>query len=443
MKLPALALICSLITLNFLFADENQFNTDMLPIGNPNTKFDFCTVRLNKIFDTNNKTDLSVEDFIKKTKDYRILMVGESHTYDANHQVQLSIIKKLVEAGQSVCLALEMFTPAQNEALHDYTSGITNEDEFLKNIDYFNSWGHNYRYYKPIFDYAREKNIKMYGVNIEHNYASKIGRGGLKSLTKEEQKNVPTIDTTNIEHRFFFKVAMQGMDATASSQFRKIYAAQCLWDAAMGNGAIKVAHENPESIVVLLAGSGHVVYNLGIGKIIKSRCNLPFASVVCVAIPDTVKESLMMQVKKSIKMETEKTDQPNKAEKSSKKPPMRMKHGIGNATPNKIVIASLADFLWGIPEEKYEKYPSFGFSVNEKGEKGFEVKRVFPETIAEKQGIKRGDLIVSIDGNNFEKMAALKKYLHYKDWNDTIKFEILRKEEQIVIEFVIEPEEDK
>ena len=225
-------------------------------------------------------------------------MVGESHTSDFNHQVQLKIIKGLVEAGQSVCLALEMFTPAQNQALNDYTSGKINEEEFLEQSDYFNVWGHNYRYYKPIFDYAREKKIKIFGVNIEHKYASKIGRGGIKSLSEEELKNIPAIDTTNIEHRFFIKVAMQGMDATAPAQFRKMYAAQCLWDAAMGNGAIKVANDNPRSNVVLLAGSGHVVYNLGIGKIIKIRSNLSFKSVVCVDVPDSVKESIMMKVKK-------------------------------------------------------------------------------------------------------------------------------------------------
>ncbi|MBC8183462.1 ChaN family lipoprotein [candidate division KSB1 bacterium] len=447
MKITNAVLIFLLLLMSALFAEENQFNTDMLPIGNPNTKFDFCAVKLNKIFDTNNKSDLAVEDFINKIKDYRVIMVGESHTSETNHQVQLEIIKKLIEAGQTVCLALEMFNPAQNEALNNYASGKTNEEEFLEEVDYFNTWGHNYRYYKPIFDYARENKLKMYGVNIEHKYASKIGRSGLKSLTEEEQKKIPEIDTSNVEHRFFFKVAMEGMDATMPAPvFNKIYTAQCLWDAAMGNGAIKAAHENPESNVVLLAGSGHVVYNLGIGKIIKNRSNLSFTSVVCVDVPDTVKESLMMRVKKSIKKEKEKTGESKEAPPKMKKPkipPMGMKHGMGSPIPHKIVIRSLADFLWGIPEEKHEKYPSFGFSINKKEETGFKVKRVIPETIAEEQGIKRGDVILSVDGKEFEKMADLKKHLHFKNWKDSIKFEILRKEEKVEIEFLIEQEKEK
>jgi uncharacterized iron-regulated protein len=427
------------------WASEDEFNVDRLPIGNPNTKYDFCAVKLNRIFDTNANKEVKMDKFIEMLKNFRVVMVGESHTSEQNHIVQLKIIKGLVEAGSTVCLALEMFNESQKQALKNYISGKSNEQEFLDQSNYFNTWGHNYRYYKPIFDYAKEKKIKMFGVNIEHNYASKIGRGGTKSLTPEELKALPKIDTTNVEHRFFIKVAMEGMDATVPAQFKKIYAAQSLWDAAMGDGAIKVATENPDAVVVLLAGSGHVVYNLGIGNIIKKRSKLSFASVVAVDVPDTVKESLMMKVKKSIKKEEKKDEKAKSVPKKKKMPPMSMMRSMGAVEniPFKIVVRSLADFLWGIPEEKKVKYPSFGFSVTKKGEKGFEVKRVIPETIAEKQGIKKSDIILSIDGENFDDMAKLKKHLHFKNWNDQISFNILREEQEIKIQFVIEPVEEK
>ena len=447
MKYHIIVVVICLMLSTVSLASEDEFNSDRLPIGNPDTKYDFCAVKLNKIFDTNDNKEINIDKFIEKLNKFRIIMVGESHTSEQNHIMQLKIIKGLVESGSKVCLALEMFNESQNQALNDYRSGKINEEEFLDSSDYFNTWGHNYRYYKPIFNYANEKNIKMFGVNIKHEYASKIGRRGTKSLTPEELEVLPKIDTTNVEHRFFIKVAMEGMDATTPAQFKKIYAAQSLWDAAMGDGAIKVATENPEAIVVVLAGSGHVVYNLGIGKIIKTRSDFPFASVVAVEVPDTVKESLMMKVKKSIK-EKPKKKEGKKTEttvKEKKMPPMSMMPPMGNIdnTPFKIVIRSLSDFLWGLPEEKETKYPSFGFSVKERSEKGFEVKRVIPETIAEKQGIQKGDIILSIDGESFPDMAKLKKHLHFKNWGDQISFKILRDEEDMKIEFVIEPMEDE
>ena len=50
----------------------------------------------------------------------------------------------------------------------------------------------------------------------------------------------------------------------------------------MGEGAIKIAKENPDAVVVVLAGSGHVVYNLGIGRII----NIDDEYITCELIKD-------------------------------------------------------------------------------------------------------------------------------------------------------------
>jgi len=209
----------------------------------------------------------------------------------------------------------------------------------------------------------------------------------------------------------------------------------------MGEGAIKVAEENPGSVVVILVGSGHVAYNLGIGKIIAKRSNFSFSSVIAIDVPDTIKESVMMQVKKSLKKE--KKEAKTKVEK--KMPSVAMMHGMGakDTTPYKIVVSSLADFLWGVPEEKHEKYPSFGFSLADKDSVGFKVKMVIPETIAKEKGIQRGDIILSIDGNDFSDNGQLKKYLSFKNWNDEIAFKILRDEKEIDIKFKIEQKEKK
>ena len=431
-------IILAVFACSNLFAGEDTFNMERLPIGNPETRYDFCAVKLNKIFDTNANTDIRFEQLIEKLRMSRIIMLGESHTSEQHHTVQLNIIKGLVDAGETVCLALEMFNPAQNEVLENYVSGQITEEEFLDQSDYFNTWGHNYRYYQPIFDYARANRVPMYGVNTKHEFASKIGRGGIQSLSSEELAEIPEIDTTNVEHRFYIKAAMEGMDAISPAQFRNIYAAQCLWDAAMGEGAIKVAQENPESIVVILVGSGHVAYNLAIGNIISTRSKFPFSSVIAVDIADTVKESVMMQVKKSL--DKDKKDAKDKKEVSAEKkmPIMPMMHGGSpDADPYKIVVRSLADFLWGVPEQKQDKYPSFGFSVEEKGENGFLVKRVIPKTLAEEKGILRGDIIVEIDGKSFPTMAQMKKHLSFKNWGEEIKFKILRDGKEIKLKFKI------
>lgn len=424
-----------------------DFDSERLPIGDINRKYDFCTVKLNKIFDTKAGKEITYDDMISELKNYRIVLVGESHTNQLYHDVELSVIKGLYETGKPVVLALEMYNPKQDEALADWVSGKTDPNTFMEQTDYLTTWGHNYRYYKAIFDYAREKHIPMFGVNTEKKYTSKIGRSGVASLTEEDLKAIPKIDTTDIEHKFLIKVLMQGMDATMPDQFNNMYPAQSLWDAAMGEGAIRTAEKYPEATVVLLAGSGHVIYNNGIGKIIQKRSSLSFASVVPVDIPEKNKEEGMMQIRKEIKKEKtddNKTEMPHKEGMQEKEkhsnPHMLM---MSDETPYKIVVKSYADFIWGVKEVKEELYPAFGFSIkDEPQDGGYLVERVMPKTIAFENGLKRNDIILSIDGKTFENSTQLKKYLQFKNWDEQMSFSLLRGDEQVDLSFVIKPVKD-
>jgi uncharacterized iron-regulated protein len=431
-----------------------DFDSERLPIGDVNRKYDFCTIKLDKIFDTKASKEVSFDQMISELKNYQIVMVGESHTNQLYHDVELEVIKGLVEAGKPVVLALEMFNPKQDKALVEWSSGNTDPNTFLEQTDFLTTWGHNYRYYKAIFDYAREKHIPIYGANIEKQYTSKIGRGGVSSLTEEEIKAIPQIDTANIEHKFLIKVLMQGMDATMPDQFNNMYPAQSLWDAAMGEGAIRAAQKHPEATVVLLAGSGHVIYNIGIGRIIQDRSDFSFASVVPVDIPDKVKDEGMIQIRKDMQKEKDtkqvenKQEMPVKKIESTSKEIVTEKEKPANPhsmmmmdnTPHKIVVKSYADFIWGVKKMEEELYPAFGFSIkDELNNGGYLVDRVLPQTIAFENGLKKNDIIISIDGKSFDNSTQLKKYLQFKNWDEEISFSLLRGEEKINLSFVIKP----
>ncbi len=446
-------LLISFLLVTTIFSQS--FESDRLPIGDLSRKYNFCAVKLDKIFNTQTNKESTFDQMIEQLKNKRIVMIGETHTNQLHHDVQFEIIKGLVEACKPVVLALEMYNPTQNEALAKWSSGKTDPNTFMKQTGFLTSWGHNYRYYKAIFDYAREKHIPLYGANIERKYTSIIGRGGLDSLTAEDLRTIPHIDTSTVEHKFLIKVLMQGMDALMPKQFNNMYPAQSLWDAAMGEGAIKVALEHPEATVVVLAGSGHVIYNLGIGRIIKDRSNLSFASVAVVDISEDEEESGIMKVKKDSKKEnsenknsvnmhhkqTKNEHEKVKEEKMVKANPHSMM-GMDD-TPYRIVIRSYADFLWGKKEMEHEKYPAFGFSVSNEQEKGgYKIKRVLPETIAYENGLKKGDIILSIDGKSFDTSFELRRYLQFKNWDEEISFSILRDDENKEVTFTIIPIED-
>lgn len=451
--------INTLVFALFLSVTANMaqdFDAERLPVGDVNRKYDFCTVKLDKIFDTKESKEVPFDQMITELKNYQIVMVGESHTNQLYHDVELEVIKGLVEAGKPVVLALEMFNSKQDEALAAWSSGSTDPNTFMEQTDFLTTWGHNFRYYKTIFDYAREKYIPIYGANIDKQYTSKIGRGGVASLTEEDLKVIPEIDTANIEHKFLIKVLMQGMDATMPDQFNNMYPAQSLWDAAMGEGAIRAAQKHPDATVVLLAGSGHVIYNIGIGRIIQDRSNFSFASVVPVDISQKVKDEGMMQIRKNMKGEKEKDTKAvqDKSEISEKKNESTSKENVSekekpanphsmmmmDETPYKIVVKSYADFIWGVKEMKQELYPAFGFSIkDELTNGGYPIERVLPNAIAYENGLKKNDVILSIDGKSFNNSTELKKHLQFKNWDEQIVFKIKRDDEYKDITFVIKP----
>lgn len=427
MKKLFVSTILSFIILTNGFSQS--FDSDRLPIGDTNKKYNFCTVKLDKIFNTNTNKESAFDEMINDLKQKRIVMIGESHTNQLHHDVQFEVIKGLVESGKPVVLALEMFNPGQNEALALWSSGKTDPDTFLEQTDFLTTWSHNYRYYKPIFDYCREKQIPIYGTNVERKYASKINMGGLSSLTDEDLQILPYIDTANVEHKFLINVMMDGMDASMPKQFVNMYAAQCLWDAAMGEGAIEAAKKHPEATIVILAGSGHVVYNLGIGRIIKDKSDLPFASVVTVDIPNKTNHSGMDKVNKD----------PEKDKNTTTISPHSMGMMSMDGTPSRTVIRSYADYLFGKSEVKQEKYPSFGFSLKDTESSEYLIDKIFPQTVAYENGLQKGDLIQFVDGKSFDNLFELKKYLHFKNWDEEITFKIQRDSESKEITFIIKP----
>ncbi|MCI0514520.1 ChaN family lipoprotein [candidate division KSB1 bacterium] len=401
-------------------AAEDEFNVERLPIGNPATKYDFCAVKLNHIFDTAQNKSIESPAFFQQLARKRIVMVGESHTNPEHHRIQLEIVQGLVQTGKPVCLVLEMFTAVQNPALAEYMAGQFPNAEFMDRTGWLDSWGYNYRMYQPIFEFARAQHLPLFGVNLERKYVSQVGLKGWQALSPDEKNSLPVIDSTNIEHRFLIKAYFTGGDAEQPAQFQKKYLAQCLWDATMAEGTLKAARENPQAVVVLLAGSGHIAYNLGIGKIIQQRSDFPFASVLVVDVPRKKAESMMETMRQ----------QRQKKEAAPGKMPTGMP-GMMNAppdtTPRKIVIRSLADFLWGVADtEGKDAFPALGVRFGEKTEPGFLINNVFPKSIAQKQGLQEQDVMVKIDGKSFDSLNAVKKYLFLKNWDDPIEISILR-----------------
>ena len=164
--------------------------------------------------------------------------------------------------------------------------------------------------------------------------------------------------------------------------FEGLYRAQSAWDEVMATNAARIA-QREDTRMVVLAGSGHFLYNLGLNRRVYEKTRLPFVTLVCVDIPP--------------------------AEEGMK------------------VSRSLADFVWGIPEEEHPAYPTIGLRLKKiEGLENLVIESDPIDGIAKQSGFKKGDVILSVDKKPFSDINSLRMYLSQFGWNDTVHFRLLR-----------------
>ncbi len=365
-----------------LHAQEKSLH---LAIGDPARKDKEVAVVLDGITDTRTGEVIAPAELPKRLGGVRLLLVGESHTDMDYHRSELRVVQELARSGRPVFLGLEMYPYTEQRFLDDWVDGKLTEEAFLQASRWYENWGYNWLYYREIFLFARDRKLRIFAVNAPRDVVTAVRKKGFKNLTPEEAAHIPSdIDTSSPEHRTLFKSFFEaGGDSLHSgmtdAQWDSMIAAQSTWDATMAFNAVKALkeHGGAETVMVVLVGSGHVVYGLGIQRQAARHFDGKAATIVPVNVRDDEG------------------------------------HDIKN------VQASYADFVWGLPAQTDPIYPSLGLSsAPVEGEKALKLILVSEKTPAEKAGVQVGDVIVSLDGTPVPDKETLNRLVAAKRWGD-------------------------
>jgi len=199
----------------------------------------------------------------------RLLFLGENHTDPRSHAFQREVLEALVAAGRQVTVALEMFSPAADAALEDWRQGRLDELAFLERSDWYAAWGFAWDYYQGVFETIRRHRLPVRGVNADRETRNAVRRGEVEGLPADLRAEIGDLDDAPLAHRDYLLDALHrsghaGDLAPESAGFRGFHRVQTLWDRLMGNRAARLIEpDNPQAIVVVLIGSGHVAYKLG------------------------------------------------------------------------------------------------------------------------------------------------------------------------------------
>jgi uncharacterized iron-regulated protein len=398
---------------------ERGADVENLTLGDPARKDRMVTVSIDRPIDTRTRagvggvggdgTDIAASDVAQRLRDTRILLIGETHTSRESHRVQFQVIEALHRAGRRVIIGLEMYPYTAQPALDRWSRGAVggpapmSEEAFIKESQWYLHWGLHFGYYRDIFLFARDNGLRMIGVNAPREVIAAVRKKGLRNLSAEEARQIPAdIDADNAEHMTLFKAHFGGGDAThggaggtSESAWKDMLGAQAAWDATMAFHAVKAWREakDERAIVVVLVGSGHVAYGLGIAR----QARRSFDGEVSSVIPIKVARGETTQVR-----------------------------------------ASYADIAWGVPDEPYLAYPSFGITpVTRSADQLQQVVVVERDSPAAKAGMTVGDIVVAIAGEPVTSREGFNRLSVAHEWGDAVDLKLRRGNEEITVKLFL------
>lgn len=325
--------------------------------------------------------------------------VGETHDNPASHRLQLDILRHMFNANPGkVALAMEMFTPEQQPVLDRWSAGELEEKAFLKEVGWFKNWRMNFALYRDLLVFCKENKIPVLALNANKELQKKVGRVPFDQLSEEEQAQLPEMDLNDPYQRAMAKAVFSDhkMSEGMLDGFLRV---QTLWDETMAqNVADYLKSVDKDHQVVVIAGGNHVRYGYGIPRRVFRRIPASYLLIGSLELRAVAgKEPVLMNVVK-----------PNN--------PMPPYH-----------------FITYTEYELLEKAGvKLGILIDEE-EQGILIKGVIPESVAEKAGIEKDDVLTKLNDIELKEPFDLIYELNQMEVGDKIELSLQRGEETLTL----------
>ncbi len=199
------------------------------------------------------------EELIGDVEKAKIVYLGEAHDREDVHRFQLKVIEDLSDRGYDLIILMEAFQQPFQDALDEYVNGEISEEEMLERTEYRSRWHFAPKLYAPIWRFAREKELKLFALNVPTELLNKVRELG---LTKVRSRYLPKkIMPIHKKHKEFLK---EIMSKHKNSDEKRFFEIQQTWDMGMAYRVAKVALGNPNAKLVVIVGAGHVWRGYGI-----------------------------------------------------------------------------------------------------------------------------------------------------------------------------------
>jgi uncharacterized iron-regulated protein len=325
---------------------------------------------------------VSAEQMFTLAGGARIVYFGETHDNPASHCLELLLLQALAELHPGrQALGMEMFSRAQQPALDRWVAGELTEKAFLRESRWFENWSMDFAYYRDLLNFARERRIPVIALNADKSLVGAIRGKTPDQMSAEEQARLPKLDLDDPYQRGLV-AAIFGDHRHKGMHLDGFVRVQTLWDETMAESAVRYL-ESPsgkDMHLLVIAGGNHVNYGFGIPRRVFRR--LPV--------------SYLLIGGREIDIPADKQDR------------------LMNVTLPEFPMVPY-DFMAYLA---YEDLPQTGANLGVIIEPtpaghGLVIKNVGPGSNAERAGLLRGDLLLTLDGETltdpFDLVYAVKQ----------------------------------
>ncbi len=383
--------------------EKSEDPTLVLNIGHPKLKEKTMDIEVGVIHSAASGSPLSFERMIREINEARFIYVGETHNSMPMHEIQFNVIRALYARDRNIAVGMEMLPVSAQETLNRWSAGLLTEEEFIREVRWYVHWNYHFGFYRKIFAFVKEHRLPIYALNVPREIITKIRMRGWEALSEEEKKLVPRApDVSHEDHRTLIRTIFESTDDLPHQMkgpgldtvFEGLYRSQSAWDEVMAGNAIK-GFESEGRRIVVCAGSGHLLYNLGINRRVFEHMPAPFKTILAVVVPS----------------------------------------GQEKVT----VSRSFGDYVFGLAPEKTRAFPTIGLTFNKVDNlANLIIDRKPIVGVALMADFEKGDVVLSVDGQCFSDVNELRMFLARYNSGDEVTFKVLREGEVKDIEMTFD-----
>lgn len=219
--------------------------------------------------------DVPTSAVLKRLSGARVVLLGEFHDRPDLVAFQLALVKELSERVGKVSLGLEFFSRDDQLLLDKLAEGSMSEIAF---------WSHLHRThgfpYKELLAFARQRGLKLVGLNLPRRVANQVARKGWESLSAAERARWPRPPEASEAYRELVHRAYDEFAEHHRAAFGRFLTAQTLWDSTMADSIERHIESDEPLPLIVVVGTMHVSYGLGIPSRLDSRTSISTVTIV-------------------------------------------------------------------------------------------------------------------------------------------------------------------